>query len=177
MLVNPKLVDPDPVIQRVLGIMAAAGVRTPVHQSKLPEWGDIHTMLKLIKPKQIGRGMYVIKHFSFNHFLPESKNRYERQYPSLPEGMENYGVCDTPEQFLSSFGDLLERDPKGFVVSFTHVSKDAQPPEGGWRWEKWGPYVGKGRPSREYLVDESGFSSGVYCYHIYGLANGEYEGS
>lgn len=167
MLVDPILVDPGHDMQCVLGLIVAVGAgATEVCRSELPG---------LSMPKRISRGVYTVKHHSFNHFLPKSKESYKREFPDfLPGGMESYGVCDTPDQFLGSFGDLLERSPHKFVVSFTHVRKDAQPPEGGWRWHKWGPYVGKGQPSMEYLFDETGFPDGIYCYHIYRISEGEY---
>jgi len=118
--------------------------------------------------------VYLIKHFSFGRFLPESKNRQNRREPILFEYVDNYGVCDSIDQFMSEFGELLERSPHKLVISFTHIRKDAQPAKDGWRWHKWGPYVGNGTPSTEYLCDEPGFPDGVYTYHIYGLLEGEY---
>jgi len=81
----------------------------------------------------------------------------------------NYGVCDSPEQFAEDFKELIESDPRPMVVMFTHVAKDVSNKGlgGGWRWHKWGPYVGKGTPTREYLDDEEGFNDGVYVYTVY----------
>lgn len=76
----------------------------------------------------------------------------------------SYGVCDTPEQFLSKFRKQLEGDPRQLCVSFCHISKESK---GGWRWHKWGPYVGFGVPTCEYLAYEKEFENGVYVYSIY----------
>mgnify|MGYP000984510367 FL=1 len=38
---------------------------------------------------------------------------------------------------------------------------------GGWRWHKWGEYLGNGTPTCEHLDDEDEFNDGVYVYHMY----------
>lgn len=68
----------------------------------------------------------------------------------------SYGVCDSPEQFLSKFGGILDSAVRRFVVSLTPVWRANQPCEGGWRWHKWGPYVGDHDPQHEYLYDDEG---------------------
>lgn len=164
MLVDPKLVNPEEGIARILGIVAAMGAgMTKVRSDDIPG---------LVRPDRVRRGVYLIKHHSFERLLPESKNG--RQEPTLLEDLNNYGVCDSIDQFMSKLGELLESLPNKLVISFTHIRKDAQPPKEGWRWHKWGPYVGNGTPSTEYLYDEPGFPDGVYTYHIYELLEGEY---
>lgn len=115
-------------------------------------------------------------------FVPSSGD-----YPEFPTGklvarfedkiiynqwVNCYGVCDSPQQFIDKFGKRLEADPRQFVICFTRVRKADQYEHGGWRWHKWGPYVGKGRPTTEYLYDEPKFEE-VYCYHIYHVEEGE----
>jgi hypothetical protein len=46
------------------------------------------------------------------------------------------------------------------------VIKANQSHEGGWRWHKWGEYIGKYEPQYEYLYDEPEIEK-VYVYHIY----------
>jgi hypothetical protein len=60
---------------------------------------------------------------------------------------------------------------------FTHVPKEPENAGrgGGWRWHKWGPYIGKGEPTTEYLDDEDGFADGVYVYHFYVVDNVPHE--
>lgn len=65
-----------------------------------------------------------------------------------------YGVCDSVEQFFARFGAYLESSPRAYAVGFTEVRRADQPDEGGWRWRKWGGYVGERRPMMEYLHDE-----------------------
>ncbi len=107
-----------------------------------------------------------------------SDDPYERAGLMKRNWMNCYGVCDSPEQFIRKFGKRLEKDERRFVVSFTLIRKTEQSPQGGWRWHKWGPYIGKGKPTTEYLYDEPEVEE-VYCYHIFeiggecGLAKAE----
>jgi hypothetical protein len=54
-----------------------------------------------------------------------------------------------------------------FTLAFTRVRKRDQPDEGGWRWHKWGEYIGEKSPQYEYLYDEGNEIEEVYCYHVY----------
>ena len=96
---------------------------------------------------------------------------YDLSYFSVGE-LNSYGVVDSPEQFYNKFEELLQKDSRKFVVFFNHVQKDNTNKwkGGGWRWHKWGPYYGNGKPECEYLDNEDGFDDGVYIYHIYILA-------
>jgi hypothetical protein len=44
--------------------------------------------------------------------------------------------------------------------------KANQPKEDGWRWRKWGQYIGALEPTCEYIADEPHIDK-VYVYHIY----------
>ncbi|MCK9567534.1 hypothetical protein M0R72_01130 [Candidatus Pacearchaeota archaeon] len=77
-----------------------------------------------------------------------------------------YGVCDSPEQFLASdVYKFYNERPEEFIATLTEVRKDDQPKQGGWRWHKWGPYIGTHEKQFEYLADEEGIER-VFCYHI-----------
>lgn len=80
------------------------------------------------------------------------------------------GVCDSIDQFDAKYGEALRADELlDWCVFFTHVAKDPSNAGkgGGWRWHKWGQYVGEGEPKQEYLDDEDGFDDGVYTFHVY----------
>lgn len=47
----------------------------------------------------------------------------------------------------------------------TSIYKNQQPPVGGWRWHKWGSYIGTYESKHEYLYDED--IDMIYVYHIY----------
>jgi hypothetical protein len=78
-----------------------------------------------------------------------------------------YGVCDSPTQFLDMYGEMLKKDSRNCVVSFVCIKKEDQE-EMGWRWHKWGPYIGLQKPTTEYLRDEPLIKE-VYTYHVYVL--------
>lgn len=80
-----------------------------------------------------------------------------------------YGVIDKPEQLLELYD--FDADPRRFFISVTPMLKQHQSEDGGWRWHKWGPYLGSQRPTMEYLYDEPVIEE-VWVYHIYQLTEG-----
>lgn len=113
-------------------------------------------------------GCYLITHHNFYHLLERGAILSEwSELPSKDEDYLNcYGVCDSVEQFLEVYKDALAEGHRRFVVCFTCVRKADQPADGGWRWHKWGPYMGKQNVSGcEYLYDEPNVEQ-VYCFHI-----------
>ena len=129
-------------------------------------------------PARIMQGLYLCPHFNFNYEMRDGSYRSyntEKGFWGLSfdemfeeDGLNEYGVCDSPEQFLVRFGEKLHASPRKFCVSFTEIRKENQDPDGGWRWHKWGPYVGGQNPTCEYIYDEPNIEA-VYCYHIYEL--------
>ena len=128
--------------------------------------------------KHLEEGAVVIPSFGLDLMMMEGRYQqlapFHEQYPEFPskgegEYLGSFGVCDTPAQFLEKYRSRLAEDKRTFVVGFTHVAKDPENKGkgGGWRWHKWGAYVGTKEPQHEYLDDEEGFEEGVYCYHIY----------
>jgi hypothetical protein len=111
---------------------------------------------------RLQQGVYQISHFGSSHFL-----RHYEHYPELT--IEPYGVCDTVEQILAACPELQDADRR-FVLTVTPVRKSHQPSEGGWRWHKWGPYIGTRKPTTEYLYDEPEIDE-VLVYHIYEYAS------
>ena len=110
----------------------------------------------------IKNGMYEVQHFGSSSFLPG----YE-QYPKL-DAFAPYGVVDYPEQLLEKI-PMIEASVRKFVCVFTRVTKSSQSPEGGWRWHKWGPYIGDKEPTTEYLYDEPDIEE-IFTYRVYELS-------
>lgn len=75
-----------------------------------------------------------------------------------------YGVCDDLANLLDVYPELKNSD-RQFVVSMTVINKNEQDVDG-WRWHKWGDYIGTQEPTTEYLYDEPVIEQ-VYCFHIY----------
>lgn len=90
--------------------------------------------------------------FDFEHQLPDG--RY----------LGEYGVCDSPEQLLSLYD--FEADPRPLCIFLVKLRKEHEESWGGWRWHKWGEYIGEQKPQCEYLYDEPVIEE-VCTYHVY----------
>jgi hypothetical protein len=112
--------------------------------------------------EQYAQGVY--RHdgymFNFDGFIENGTNN------KLIDKWVDYGVCDNYEQILEQRKDILDHPNKNFVIGLSTVEKKNQESWGGWRWHKWGEYIGNQNPQHEYLYDEEGIEK-VYCYHIY----------
>lgn len=119
---------------------------------------------------KLGTGLYEIGHFNFDHSIGNDINEYP-DFKGDDEYLGPYGVCDEPEQVLQKYDKWLNGTEKNYCVSFTKLTKKGQPEQGGWRWHKWGQYIGTKEPQHEYLYDEGDDIEYVYCYHIYEILN------
>ncbi|PLS19328.1 hypothetical protein CVD28_02630 [Bacillus sp. M6-12] len=79
----------------------------------------------------------------------------------------SYGVCDNEQQILDKWSHL-EKGTQGHFITMTPIYKKHQPEWGGWRWHKWGEYIGNHEIEYEYLYDEKDIEV-VYVFHIYTL--------
>lgn len=104
------------------------------------------------------KGVYERGDFGSSDFLKE----YE-QYPDLNIG--SYGICDNIKNLLDTCLDLENSDRK-FVITLTKIERDKEPSFGGWRYHKWGDYIGNQEPENEYIYDDKHIDV-VYCYSIY----------
>jgi hypothetical protein len=116
-----------------------------------------------VTPERIGEGMYVCGHWSIDQLGVPLRNRW-REQPCEPLDFDEYGVCDTPQQAVDRLG--LKERPEKFFVTFVRIRRVDQPADGGWRWHKWGPYIGDKNPTCEYLHDEKAIEE-VWTYHVY----------
>lgn len=80
--------------------------------------------------------------------------------------VSSYGVADNVEQVLERFKAVVDHRDIEIVMSFTPIVKKEQPEEGGWRWHKWGEYIGTHEIQHEYLYDEEGIEE-VLVYQVY----------
>ena len=116
----------------------------------------------------------------------------------------SYGVCDNVDDILNfdisgyydeeyydgedraellaelpykTLGELLEKSDRQYAIFMVPMRQEEQSEQGGWRWHKWGPYIGKHNVKYEYLYDEDMSDIGqthVYVFHIYEfLDNGD----
>lgn len=109
-------------------------------------------------------GIYEVGHFGSSDSMrgfedyPKFEPTKDREY------RHSYGVCDDVTNLLAVYPELESSD-REFVVSLTPVLRVNQSSDGGWRWHKWGEYIGAYEPQHEYLYDET--IDKVYCFHIY----------
>lgn len=119
-----------------------------------------------LKNTKLQTGLYLVNHLGSSSFM-SNWNRY----PVLgiygtANSVVSCGVCDYPEQVLEACS-LLKEDPnREFCVTFYLIEKKSEPSEGGWRWHKWGEYIGKHTPQCEYLYAEPIIEK-VYIFNIY----------
>jgi len=81
--------------------------------------------------------------------------------------IESYGIADNVEQIKQYYQDQINSDAK-IVINLTEIRKDNQPENGGWRWEKWGKYIGTRESKADYIYDEPEIDS-VYVFHVYSV--------
>lgn len=98
--------------------------------------------------------------FNFNCFIEE------RCMENIIDEWVMYGVCDDYSQIMEKYDNLLSDPNKNYVIGLSVVERKNQPKDGGWRWHKWGEYIGTKNPTHEYLYDDSHIDK-VYCFHIY----------
>jgi hypothetical protein len=119
--------------------------------------------------KEIKEGVYQIGHFNFENSIP-FKLEFDDKYPSFSKGQGSYGVCDHYSQIFGEIPEILNSTERSFVISITEINKNTQPSDGGWRWHKWGEYIGNKEPQCEYLYDEPEIER-VFVYSVYELTN------
>jgi hypothetical protein len=101
-----------------------------------------------------------------NHYIEDYSdyqvlNDYQRKFDSLREHMDYlndwgspYGVADNLDQIMTQLSRYWFEPDRLFVLELSTVKKADQPEQGGWRWHKWGEYIGDHDPQWEYLADE-----------------------
>lgn len=81
-----------------------------------------------------------------------------------------YGVADSIEQIKDYFKEEIDDLNRKYFIEFTPVFQDKENKGkgGGWRWHKWGEYIGKLDSKCEYLDDEDFGDDFEYviCFHL-----------
>jgi hypothetical protein len=106
-------------------------------------------------------GCYEVCHHGSSEYLPGYNH-----WPELAN-LNSYGVTDSLAQLLAAAREEVVEGPRIFLITLTPVVRQKQTPSGGWRWHKWGPYIGiQLRSGCEYLYDEPAIDL-VYTYRVY----------
>lgn len=77
---------------------------------------------------------------------------------------KGYGVCDNEDQVYRMYKWLEQQDDE-YCIFLTPIFKEHQPPSGGWRWEKWGSYIGNQKSQADYLYNEPDIDL-IYVYSV-----------
>jgi len=160
-----------------------------------PNWKEIERRIAIAKQHnfehipqcdeklmQYGTGIYqcnVDFNFGYNEFLEFDIDKgivnipYEQSYEAFAPTYHKaqYGVADSVDHIKEYFKEEIECPDKKYVIEVTPVYQDAdnKGKGGGWRWHKWGEYIGKLNPKCEYLDDEEFGDDFEYviCFHLY----------
>ncbi len=122
--------------------------------------GQILRLIGEAGPTRIETGVYTGGLNQEKFFLEELDGWFHDDRRS------SYGVCDDLDQVKALFADMID-GPDPIAITLTPIVKSEQPPDGGWRWHKWGEYIGTKEPQCEYLHDEGPEFDTVYVYHVY----------
>ena len=144
---------------------AVEGVRRLQSIGHLPEDFDWRTLFAGNPAYHEGTGIYRNPEddVNFDYYAFE-------EFDSQP--MEwCYGVADNVEQVLEHNKELVD-SPEKYVLTYGRVFQDRANAgkRDGWRWSKWGEYIGSHNPMCEYLDDEDfgpDFQGYVIVYSIY----------
>lgn len=139
--------------------------------SKQPDTRNINPILAIISggrsSKLLSPGIVEIGHFNGEDTMPGEWDKYPTlSCPDPEKYVDCYGVCDNVQQLLDLCPEITDNPDREFFISLTPIVRAEQPSEGGWRWHKWGPYIGTHEPQCEYLYDEQGIDR-VFVYHVY----------
>jgi hypothetical protein len=119
-----------------------------------------------VMPDLLETGVYLFEHVNHKYILGLADLEFEYQYPRID--FPAYGVCDTWEQLKAALPPVIFEPGRDFVITLAVIERAKQDPEGGWRYHKWGPYIGTQNPRHEYLYDDKHIDK-VYCWWIYEL--------
>lgn len=116
-----------------------------------------------------------ILNFNKNFFEETLNLDFENEYWHVKYGDEyvnSYGVADNIEQIKEYYKRQIENKNEKYIISLSPVFQDKENKgkEDGWRWHKWGPYIGELDSKYEYLDDEDfgpDFQGYVICFHCY----------
>lgn len=122
-------------------------------------------------------GVYITNNAN-THIELETFSDYEEDkslYKSnkiTPLLMYDYGVCDNASQVLDVYDEIVKKSTSKeaeeqmngeFIIRLMPVFRKY---DTGWRWHKWGGYIGEQKPECEYISDETDIDM-VYAFKIY----------
>jgi len=116
--------------------------------------------------------------FPTEEFIELQNLSYDDEYKIFENYYKpTYGVADSIVQIKEFYKDEVE-DPNtkyAFALTPVYQDKSNKGKGDGWRWHKWGAYIGKLNPQCEYLDDEEFGSDFKYVivFQIYKIKSNE----
>lgn len=95
--------------------------------------------------------------FPEDEFKELKKLTFDDKYKIFPNYEKvTYGVADNIEQIKEYYKEEVDDTEKKYCLALTPVyqEKENKGKGGGWRWHKWGKYIGELDSKCEYLDDE-----------------------
>lgn len=140
----------------------------PYSELEVPkEWKSI--------PDEISdmRGIYIAglnSHYDIERLTDYREAKMDFNSPLC---WNSYGVCDNASQVINRYNEfvkegLIDEQNEKYVVLLTPICKCHQEKDGGWRWHKWGEYIGVQNPKHEYLYDEEDIDY-IFVFQFYKL--------
>lgn len=174
MLVSPPLdtsVFEFKNVKRVV-LSCYPSIKAKEHTLSDDDWKQIHKDYKEIYfPKEIVSGIFIEKSWVPLALEETTIKPSKGQYHSYPADINidislNYGVCDNYEQILENIPQLVSDPDRKFFIILKEMLKSEQPKYGGWRWCKWGSYIGTQNSVADYLFDEPEVEK-IICFQIH----------
>lgn len=126
----------------------------------IPLLDQVHTLYET--------GVYEFPSFNSYNFIGRSKQYYFEAEDGFEWSIS--GVCDNYNQVKEKYADILNDDNKQkYIIALYKVQQKFEPQRWGWRWKKFGDYIGKHKIEKEYLYDEdlSDINQDhIYCFRI-----------
>lgn len=123
-------------------------------------WMKYKPIAKDHRPSVEMQGIYVCE-LNSSYKIQQLTNYKEARDFDSPLYWCSHGVSDNASQVLDYYKHLLTvygdyMNNHKFVILMTPIFREDQPKSGGWRWYKWGQYIGDFESKCEYLYDEEG---------------------
>lgn len=126
------------------------------------------------------KGIYEAKDFSLDEWFLRQyygysvTNSIPKLMPLLKEsGLRPFGVADSIEQVKAYYEPLESLSEQFFIMVTPVYRKEQSSPFGGFRFHKWGKYIGKHDIRHEYLCDEKDMDM-VYTFRVLILESGKH---
>lgn len=96
------------------------------------------------------------KYFDMMYEKNKKEGESQLNYIFRTKLKNTYGVADNIEQIKEFYKKQIKDKKNKYVIAVTPVfqEKENKGKGGGWRWHKWGEYIGKLNSQCEYLDDE-----------------------